>query len=65
MQVRAASVALETLQIEMDQAQALLQESIDKAARIGTDPKAITAAMQLTSPEPGQPTHLGSTGPHH
>lgn len=50
-QVWAASAALETLQVEMDQAQLSLKEAIDEAAKAGADPESIDEAAQLTSVE--------------
>ncbi|NMR28491.1 hypothetical protein [Crystallibacter degradans] len=50
-QVWAASAALETLQVEMDQAQLSLKEAIDEATKAGADPESIDEAAQLTSVE--------------
>jgi hypothetical protein len=57
-QVWAASAALETLQVEMDQAQLSLEEAIDEAAKAGADPEAIDEAAQLTSVELTEPVEL-------
>ncbi|MCW2134085.1 hypothetical protein [Arthrobacter sp. VKM Ac-2550] len=57
-QVWAASAALETLQVEMDQAQVSLEEAIDEAAKAGADPEAIDEAAQLTSSELTEPVEL-------
>ena len=54
-QVWAASAALETLQVEMDQAQVFLEEAIDEAANAGADPESIDEAAQLTSVELTEP----------
>ncbi|AUI51558.1 hypothetical protein [Arthrobacter crystallopoietes] len=57
-QVWAASAALETLQVEMDQAQLSLKEAIDEAAKAGADPESIDEAAQLTSVELTEPVEL-------
>jgi hypothetical protein len=57
-QVWAASAALETLQVEMDQAQLSLKEAIDEAAKAGADPESIDEAAQLTSVELAEPVEL-------
>ncbi len=60
-QVWAASAALETLQVEMDQAQVSLEEAIDEAAKAGADPEAIDEAAQLTSVELIEPLELAES----
>jgi hypothetical protein len=57
-QVWAASAALETLQVEMDQAQLSLKEAIDEAAKAGADPESIDEAAQLTAVELSEPVEL-------
>ena len=52
-QVWVAAAAVETLQVEMDQAKALLQAAIREAAEAGADPDAISSAANLKSTESG------------
>jgi hypothetical protein len=53
-QVWAASAAVETLQVEMDQAKALLEKAIDDAVKAGADPEAVRGAAKLVPLEAGQ-----------
>lgn len=53
-QVWAASAAVETLQVEMDQAKALLEKAIDEAVKAGVDPEAVSGAARLAPLEAGQ-----------
>ncbi|EMY32700.1 hypothetical protein D477_018746 [Arthrobacter crystallopoietes BAB-32] len=62
-QVWAASAAVETLQVEIDQAQANLDDAIDEAKKAGARPEAIETAANLTPEElnervPVQPTEM-------
>ena len=51
--VWAASAALETLQVEMDQAKALLEKAIEEAVKAGADPAAVFDAAKLVPLEAG------------
>jgi len=46
-QVWAASAAVETLQVEMDQAKVLLEKAIEEAVKAGADPEAVRDAAKL------------------
>ncbi|NKX49933.1 hypothetical protein HER39_04950 [Arthrobacter deserti] len=46
-QVWVAAAAVETLQVEMDQARALLAAAIEEAVKAGADPEAVSGAANL------------------
>ncbi|MCG2620814.1 hypothetical protein LVY72_02675 [Arthrobacter sp. I2-34] len=53
-QVWAASAAVETLQVEMDQAKARLDAAIDEAVQAGVAPEAVSGAANLAPLDVGQ-----------